>query len=175
MKKILLVDDHAPTRLLISKSLAQQDANYEFLEASNGREACETALAAKPDLILMDVLMPVMDGYEALASLKEDPETQAIRVLMLTALDSPLQQKLAYDLGAFGYVVKPVRLDEMNHTVKLALDRRRKSCQIPAARLPPSNPREMATCDSSMVITPRSVEAWDLTARELVAEKPGPG
>ena len=55
---------------------------------------------------------------------------------MLTALDLPFQQKLAYDLGAFGYVVKPVRLDEMNHTVKLALDYRRKSCRVP----PPGNP-----------------------------------
>ncbi len=121
MKKILLVDDHPPTRLMFSKFLAQQDASYEFLEASNGREACETALVAKPDLILMDVSMPVMDGYEALASLMQDPETQAIRVLMVTALDLPFQQKLAYDLGAFGYVVKPVRLFEMNHIVKLAL------------------------------------------------------
>ena len=60
MKKILLVDDHAPTRLMFSKILAQQNANYEILEASNGREACETALVAKPNLILMDVLMPVM-------------------------------------------------------------------------------------------------------------------
>ena len=88
--------------------------------------------------------MPVMDGYEALASLKEVPETQAIRVLMLSALDLPFQQKLAYDLGAFGYVVKPVRLDEMNHTVKLALDHRRKSCRkqswVPAARSPTLEP-----------------------------------
>ncbi len=101
MKKILLVDDHCPTRLMFRQILAQQDASYDILEASNGREACETALDAKPDLILMDVMMPVMDGYEALASLKEDPETQAIPVLMLTALDLPFQQKLAYDLGAF--------------------------------------------------------------------------
>ena len=129
MKKILLVDDHAPTRLMFSKILAQPGTNYEFLEATNGQEACETALAAQPDLILMDVLMPVMDGYEALAILKEDPETQAIRVLMLTALDLPFQQKLAYDLGAFGYVVKPVRFDELNQSVKLALDHRRKSCR----------------------------------------------
>ena len=129
MKKILLVDDHAPTRLMFCKILTQQGTNYEILEASNGQEACETALEVKPDLILMDVEMPVMDGYEALASLKEDPKTQAIRVLMLTALDLPFQQNLAYDLGAFGYVVKPVRLDEMNHTVKLALDYRRKSCR----------------------------------------------
>ncbi len=66
--------------------------------------------------------MPVMDGYEALASLKEDPETQDIPVLMLTALDLPLQQELAYNRGACGYLVKPVRFDEMNHRVKLALD-----------------------------------------------------
>ncbi len=122
MKKILLVDDHSLTRLMIGQILAQQEASYEILEASNGREACETALEAKPDLILMDVMMPVMDGYEALASLKEDPETQAIPVLMLTSLDLPLQQKLAYDRGAFGYLVKPVRFDELNHRVKLALD-----------------------------------------------------
>jgi CheY-like chemotaxis protein len=121
---------------MFSKILAQQDNSYDILEASNGLEACETALIAKPNLILMDVLMPVMDGYEALASLKEDPETQAIRVLMLTALDLPFQQKLAYDLGAFGYVVKPVRFDEMNQTVKLALDHRRKIHRAPATSLP---------------------------------------
>ena len=132
MKRILLVDDHAPTRLMFSKILAQQDSGYDILEASNGLEAYETAVAAKPDLILMDVLMPVMDGYEALANLKEDPETQAIRVLMLTALDLPFQQKLAYDLGAFGYVVKPVRLGELDTTVKMALDYRRRSCRVPA-------------------------------------------
>ncbi len=109
MKKILLVDDHPLTRLMISQILVQQDASYNILEA-------------KPDLILMDVMMPVMDGYEALASLKEDPETQAIPVLMLTALDLPLQQQLAYDRGAIGYLVKPVRFDEMNYEVKLALD-----------------------------------------------------
>ena len=138
LKKILLVDDHAPTRLMFSKILAQQGTNYEFLEASNGQEACETAHKAKPDLILMDALMPVMDGYEALARLKEDAETKAIRVLMLPCLDLPFQQKLAYELGAFGYVVKPIRLDEMTQTVKLALDHRRKSsrksCLVPAAR-----------------------------------------
>ncbi len=122
MKKILVVDDHPLTRLMISQILVQQDASHEILEASNGQEACETALVTKPDLILMDVMMPVMDGYEALASLKEDPETQAIPVLMLTSLDLPLQQKLAYDRGAFGYLVKPVRFDELNHRVKLALD-----------------------------------------------------
>ena len=122
MKKILVVDDYAPIRLMFSKTLTQQDASYEILEASNGQEACETALEAKPDLILMDVMMPVMDGYEALASLKEDPETQAIPVLMLTSLDFPFQQTLGYDLGAFGCLVKPVRFDELNHRVKLALD-----------------------------------------------------
>ncbi len=121
MKKILVVDDHPLTRLMISQMLARQDASYDILEADNGQEACETALVTKPDLILMDVMMPVMDGYEALTSLKEDPETQAIPVLMLTALDLPLQQEMAYDRGACGYLVKPVRFDEMHHRVKLAL------------------------------------------------------
>ena len=127
MKKILLVDDHAPTRQMFGKILSRQNENYQILEASNGLEAYKTASAVKPDLILMDVLMPVMDGYEALANLKEDPETKAIRVLMLTALDLPYQQKLAYDLGAFGFLCKPARLDELDTTVKCALDYRRKN------------------------------------------------
>ena len=130
MKKILLVDDHAQTRQMFHKILSRQNSSYEILEAANGLEAYETARIAKPSLILMDVLMPVMDGYESLANLKEDPETEAIRVLMLTALDLPFQQNLAYDLGAFGYVVKPVRLDELNNSVKTALDYRRKNCQM---------------------------------------------
>ncbi len=132
MKKILLVDDHPLTRLMTSQTLTQQDANYEILEASNGQEACETAREAKPDLILMDVMMPVMDGYEALASLKEDPETQAIPVLMVTALDFPFHQTLGYDLGAFGCLVKPVRFSELNHRVKLALG------SHPSGRPPPA-------------------------------------
>ena len=122
MKKILVVDDHPLTRLMISQMLTQQNADYKILEAINGQEACETAMEAKPDLILMDIMMPVMDGYEALASLKEDPETQAIPVLMLTSLDLPLQQQLAYNRGACGYLVKPVKFDEMNHRVRLALN-----------------------------------------------------
>lgn len=119
MKKILLADDHAPTRRMFSKILAEQ--RYRTVQASNGEEAYTKAVAEQPDLILLDIVMPVMDGYEALVQIKGDPVTQPIQVIMLTALDRPLEQKLALEMGASGYIVKPVRLDELYRNIKYAL------------------------------------------------------
>ena len=71
--------------------------------------------------MLLDVCMPVLDGYETLVKLRENPETQAIKVMMLTAQDLPFQKKLAFDFGADGYLVKPIRLDELRRSVSYAL------------------------------------------------------
>jgi CheY-like chemotaxis protein len=119
MKKILLADDHAPARMMFSKILTEQ--HYCTVQASNGMEACAKAVAEQPDLILMDIVMPVMGGYEALVKIKGDPVTQPIQVIMLTALDRPLEQRLALEMGAFGYMVKPVRIDELYRNIKYAL------------------------------------------------------
>jgi CheY-like chemotaxis protein len=119
MKRILLADDHAPTRMMFGKVLAEQ--HYSIMQASNGEEACAKALAERPDLILLDIVMPVMDGYEALVKIKSDPVTQSIQVIMLTALDRPFEQRLALEMGASAYMVKPVRLDELYRNIKYAL------------------------------------------------------
>jgi CheY-like chemotaxis protein len=121
MKKILLADDHAPTRMIFSKILAEQ--HYCTIQASNGEEAYTKAVAEQPDLILLDIVMPVMDGYEALFKIKGDPVTQPIQVIMLTALDRPFEQRLALEMGASGYMVKPVRLDELCRNIKYVLMR----------------------------------------------------
>jgi CheY-like chemotaxis protein len=102
MKKILLADDHTSTRMMFSKILAQQ--HYCTIQANNGKEAYTKAVAEQPDLILLDIVMPVMDGYETLLQIKADPVTQPIQVIMLTALDRPFEQKLALEMGAFGYI-----------------------------------------------------------------------
>ena len=115
-KKILLVDDYSPTRKMYSQVLADQ--NYQTIHASSGEEALTKALLERPDLILLDVMMPGIDGYETLAMIKEDPNTHPIKVMMLTALDRPLERRLAQEMGASGYLVKPVRLDELNREIR---------------------------------------------------------
>lgn len=121
MKKILLVDDHAPTRLVISLVLAESGQKYHIIQASSGEEACARAISEQPDLMLLDVCMPGLDGYETLVKLRESPETQALKVMMLTAQDMPFQRKLAFDYGADGYLVKPIRQDELRRSVRYAL------------------------------------------------------
>ena len=121
MKKILLVDDHAPTRLILSLVLSESWQQYHILQASNGEEACAMAISEQPDLMLLDICMPVLDGYETLARLRENPETHGIKVMMLTAQDLPLQKKLALDFGADGFLVKPFRTDELRRSVQNAL------------------------------------------------------
>ena len=127
MKKILLVDDHARTRLMLSLALTETQQQYHILQASNGEEACARAITEQPDLMLLDVCMPGLDGYETLVKLRENPETQDIKVMMLTAQDFPFQKKLAFDFGADGYLVKPIRLDELRRSVRNALN----SCRRP--------------------------------------------
>jgi CheY-like chemotaxis protein len=133
-KKILVVDDHERVRTVISRLLAAK--NYLMVQASNGEEAYTKAVAEQPDLIMLDIMMPVMDGYEALLKIKEHPVTQATPVLMLSGLDQHFKQRFALEMGALGYLVKPVRVDDLYEGVKSALDKRRG----PRVRILPSPP-----------------------------------
>ena len=120
MHKILMADDHAPTRALLSRILGDQD--FEIIEARDGEEAYTQALDQQPDLILMDGMMPKLDGYEVLDMLKANAATEAIPVLMLTALDLPRERRLAMSIGASGYVIKPVLLEELWRNIKRILE-----------------------------------------------------
>ena len=84
--KILIVDDDPLNRKLLCSLLAV--GAYETIIAMEGKTAVEKARSEHPDLILMDIMMPVMDGYEATAILKKDPDTKDIPIIMITALDS---------------------------------------------------------------------------------------
>lgn len=103
-KKILIADDEASLRLLLERLLSQ---NYIILEAKNGKEAVNIAYNQKPDLILMDMLMPEMDGLTACYTIKANQATKAIPVVMLTGVGYELDKKLSQELGAEGYVTKP--------------------------------------------------------------------
>jgi two-component system alkaline phosphatase synthesis response regulator PhoP len=103
-KKILVTDDEENIRLLVSSMLGK---DYIVLGASDGREAVDMAHTQQPDLILMDIMMPKMDGYTACSAIKKDPATRAIPVVMLSAIGHELNVKLGQEMGASGYITKP--------------------------------------------------------------------
>jgi len=103
-KKVLVVDDELNIRLLVKIILGN---SYDVLEASNGDEALIKAQEEKPDLILLDIMMPGKDGFTTCNELKSSKATRGIPVVMLTALQHQLNEKLALSLRADGYIRKP--------------------------------------------------------------------
>jgi two-component system cell cycle response regulator len=105
MKKVLTVDDSKVVRTMVTRALVPYGC--QIVEAANGREGVDAARRERPDLILLDVTMPVMDGREALIELREDPDVQATPVIMLTDESGrDLVLEIA-KLGVKGYIVKP--------------------------------------------------------------------
>jgi CheY-like chemotaxis protein len=104
--RVLLVEDD-PDILKIAALALRFDGRFDVLQASSGREGLDVALQERPDLVVLDVMMPEMDGYETLRQLKGDPLTADIPVVFLTARahEQELQKGLA--LGAAGYLIKP--------------------------------------------------------------------
>jgi CheY-like chemotaxis protein len=113
-KRILVVDDEPNIRLLLIRMLSN---DYTILEATDGQEAIDLARDLKPDLILMDLLMPRMDGYTACSVIKTDPTTRGIPVVMLTAVGFELNKQLAERVGASGYITKPIALSDIIKTI----------------------------------------------------------
>jgi len=105
MSKILVVDDEDDVRNLLG--LIFRDAGYEVITAINGKEALQKAKTERPDLIFLDILMPVMDGFEACAQLKKDPNTRDIFVAFLTAKDMPQDWDRGLQSEADVYIAKP--------------------------------------------------------------------
>ncbi|MEW6100858.1 MAG: response regulator [Candidatus Omnitrophota bacterium] len=113
MKKILVVDDEKEIRELIKEKLSKSDFN--ILTASNGKEAVEICKAEQPDLVLLDVAMPQMDGYQACQKLRDEKKTRNIPVLFLTGKDLAPESVLerCNTLSASGFVSKLSTLEEL--------------------------------------------------------------
>jgi DNA-binding response OmpR family regulator len=105
-KRILVVDDEEMIVRMLETNLKR--AGYEVITAVNGRDGLEKAASDKPDLVLMDVQMPMMDGFAALEALKATQETSAIPVVMLTSKSQESDLNQGLDSGAEFYVTKPV-------------------------------------------------------------------
>jgi CheY-like chemotaxis protein len=106
MGKVILIVEDDPKSMTLTKDLLKI-SGYETIQAIDGKQGVELAKAAKPDLILMDIMMPKMDGYAACHVIKADPATKNIPIVMLTAVGYDLNRKLAKQYGANGYVTKP--------------------------------------------------------------------
>ena len=110
-KKILSIDDSRMVHMVVTKTLKPLDV--DVLTAVNGQEGIEKAEKDKPDLILLDATMPVMDGLEALAALKANPATRHIPVVMLSSECSKDNIDRAKQLGALNFITKPFTGDAL--------------------------------------------------------------
>jgi two-component system, OmpR family, alkaline phosphatase synthesis response regulator PhoP len=105
MGKILVVDDEVYILHILDFSLGAE--GFEVITANNGELAIEKAKQEKPDLIVLDIMMPVVDGYETCRRLKRESETKNIPVVLLTAKGRDVDKRLGYEVGAVDYIVKP--------------------------------------------------------------------
>lgn len=110
-RKILSIDDSRMVHSIIARAL--KPFTVTLLTASNGEEGVTKALQEKPDLIILDITMPVMDGIETLAKLRESAETQAIPVMMLSADSGKDNMERARQLGALHFLAKPFTPDKL--------------------------------------------------------------
>src|SRR3954462_9402921 len=121
VRRFLVVDDEPSIRLLCRVNLAA--AGMEVLEAGDGRKAIEVARTADPDLVLLDVMMPGIDGWGVAGRLAEDEQTRDLPVIFLTARAERADRQRGYELGGGAYLLKPFDPVTLAETVDEVLDR----------------------------------------------------
>lgn len=109
---ILVVDDIATNIALVKAML--RNKNYEVVSAQSGAQALKIVEEQKPDIIILDIMMPGMDGYEVLARLRSNVETKDIKVIMLSAISKEEDIQKAMELGADDYITKPIVVKKLH-------------------------------------------------------------
>lgn len=116
---ILIVDD-TPANLRLLMQILSQD-EYRVRVIPNGKLALQSVATMPPDLILLDIMMPGLDGYAVCAQLKADPTTAAIPIIFITALNEPLDKVKAFSIGGVDYITKPFQIEEVLARVRTHL------------------------------------------------------
>ena len=119
MARILVVDDEIEIRRILRRLLEAE--GYDVVEAADGLSAYDKALSQQPDVILLDLLMPSMDGFEVLDALKGNPTTKPIPVIILTAKRLPEYELRAIRAGALDFITKPWASGEIEDRVRMSL------------------------------------------------------
>ncbi|MGA9994283.1 MAG: response regulator [Pyrinomonadaceae bacterium] len=170
---ILVVDDEPINRNLIERRLERE--GYRVLTAENGREAVEKTREERPDLVLLDVMMPVMDGLEACRLIKDDAATQDIPIIFLSARDETQTKVNALALGANDYISKPFKVEELLARVDVAIRIKRERDHLRAsaeeARTDVLSAQEQAMTDSLTGLLNRQALQRSLEHEEAAAHR----
>lgn len=118
---ILIVEDEPSLVDVLSYNLEKE--GFEVLVATDGRAGLDRARTALPDLVVLDLMLPIVDGLEVCAQLRSDPRTRGIRVLMLTARSEETDEVVGFSMGADDYVTKPFKVRPLVHRIKALLRR----------------------------------------------------
>ena len=122
MFTVLLVDDNQVTLRVYEKFLAAH--HYRVVKAKDGAEALQKAFAERPDVILLDIMMPGLNGYEVCARLREAPSTADIPIIMLTALDRASARQKALEIGADDFIIKTEGMESVDGRIMMMLKKR---------------------------------------------------
>jgi CheY-like chemotaxis protein len=113
--RILIVDDVPLNRVLVEKMLG--NFNFKVRQCENGLECMKEFYYQKPDLVLLDILMPLMDGFEVIEAVRENPQWKNVKIVVLSALNSNEDIVKAFNLGANDFITKPIVMDKLLNTV----------------------------------------------------------
>ena len=128
MTKVLVIDDDSAVRTVVNRILTRN--GYEVSEAEYGQAGFGRAVSDKPHIILLDLMMPVMDGFQVLRKLKSNPETSAIPVIILTARIDAESERQCMTSGAVDYIKKPWGPGELEDRIAIALGRRENQPEV---------------------------------------------
>lgn len=135
--KILVIDDEFPIRYLVEHQLKRR--GFDVMSAKDGPSGLDAVFTHRPDLIVLDIMMPKMDGFQVCEEIRENPETAEIPVIFLTACVTEENKLQAFKVGADDYLVKPFQADELIAHIAAVL--RRSHAQTAVQELPPPNDR----------------------------------
>ncbi|AKU95434.1 two-component response regulator [Labilithrix luteola] len=119
-KKIMVVDD-SRTTLMVERTMIEE-AGFDTVAARDGFEALEVVVREKPDLVLLDVIMPKMDGFETCRRLRELEEAKAIPIILVTTQGKALKMEIGYRAGCTGYLTKPFNAEQLVAAVRPHLE-----------------------------------------------------
>ncbi len=120
MRRILIADDEADLRRLVSFTLGNH--GFEVIEVADGAAAIEAIRTERPDLVLLDVMMPERSGYDVLKDMKEDAATHGIPVIMLSAMSQTREVAEGLELGAVDYICKPFAPGDLVRRIEALFD-----------------------------------------------------
>jgi two-component system phosphate regulon response regulator PhoB len=120
-QKILLIEDAREIVEVLTYNLTKE--GFEVFAASDGRDGLVRARSILPDVVILDLMLPVFDGLQVCRELRSDPKTQSIRILMLTAKSEEVDEIVGFNMGADDYVTKPFKLKPLIHRIKALLRR----------------------------------------------------